>query len=240
MESGSREYGWASPSSDYDVRFVYKYPLKRYHSTEPVRRNITFNVAFWNTTVDAVGFDIHKFVDLLKKSNPTTIEWLSSNTVYKGDKSLFSLQTWIRHNFDPQALYIHYMGMAQHNFNKYIASAGEVPAKRYLYDARAALSALHLLYFPYELPPIDIRKVASHVATREYVPLESLENLIRSPQKRTSPLSDHDTRNIDEWLRQLLSSGRLSRNMDSIPRRQPSEEALMFLNDLIWSVVREE
>lgn len=80
-----------SADSDYDVRFVYCRPLKDYVNL--ARPDDVINAAFdqklapctaHDALYDLCGFDIFKFLRLLAKSNPSTIEWLISNVVYLG------------------------------------------------------------------------------------------------------------------------------------------------------------
>lgn len=80
VESGSRAWDFASPDSDYDVRFVYVRPKDYY-----LRLDKTNDVIEWqlDDTLDINGWDISKFLQLLYKSNPTTFEWKSSPIVYK-------------------------------------------------------------------------------------------------------------------------------------------------------------
>ena len=42
-ESGSRGWGFASPDSDYDVRFLYVHPLEWYLRVEPPRTRMHFS-----------------------------------------------------------------------------------------------------------------------------------------------------------------------------------------------------
>lgn len=74
VESGSRAWGFASPDSDYDVRFIYMRPKKAYLRLDRTRDVIEVPI---NDELDINGWDIDKTLRLLHKSNPTVFEWLS-------------------------------------------------------------------------------------------------------------------------------------------------------------------
>ena len=79
-ESGSRAWGFASPDSDYDVRFIYAREPEAYLSILPKRDVIEWQL---DETLDISGWDIQKMFRLLLKSNPTLFEWASSPVVYQ-------------------------------------------------------------------------------------------------------------------------------------------------------------
>ena len=79
VESGSRAWGFASPDSDYDVRFIYVRPETEYLRLEAVRDVIELPV---NDELDINGWDLQKTLRLLYRSNPTLFEWFSSPIVY--------------------------------------------------------------------------------------------------------------------------------------------------------------
>ncbi len=60
-ESGSRAWGFASPDSDYDVRFIYVRPLRNYLSIRDRRDVIEVPV---NEILDISGWDIRKALQL--------------------------------------------------------------------------------------------------------------------------------------------------------------------------------
>ncbi|OPZ21824.1 MAG: putative nucleotidyltransferase [Firmicutes bacterium ADurb.BinA205] len=75
IESGSRAWGFASPDSDYDVRFIYVRIPKDYLKLEKTRDVIEWEL---NDVYDINGWDIRKTLGLLHKSNPTLFEWNGS------------------------------------------------------------------------------------------------------------------------------------------------------------------
>lgn len=70
VESGSRAWGFASPDSDYDVRFIYVRPKDYY-----LRLDKTKDVIEWqlDETFDINGWDLQKALRLLHGSNPTLL-----------------------------------------------------------------------------------------------------------------------------------------------------------------------
>ena len=80
IESGSRAWGFASPDSDYDVRFIYMRPIEYYLRLDETRDVIEWQL---DDTLDINGWDLQKLFKLLYKSNPTVFEWNGSSIVYK-------------------------------------------------------------------------------------------------------------------------------------------------------------
>ena len=80
VESGSRAWGFASPDSDYDARFVYRHPRNWYLSVREARDVIERPIL---DDYDVNGWDLRKALRLLLKSNPPLYEWLRSPIVYR-------------------------------------------------------------------------------------------------------------------------------------------------------------
>ena len=79
IESGSRAWGFASPDSDYDVRFIYVRKFEDYLKLEKVRDVIEWKL---DDVLDINGWDIKKTLQLLHNLNPTVFEWCASPIVY--------------------------------------------------------------------------------------------------------------------------------------------------------------
>ena len=70
VESGSRAWGFASPDSDYDVRFIYIRRMEDYLKLEKVQDVIELPM---DDVLDMNGWDLQKTLRLLYKSNPSSV-----------------------------------------------------------------------------------------------------------------------------------------------------------------------
>ena len=88
-ESGSRAWGFASPDSDYDVRFIYIRKPEDYIRLNPVRDVIEWQL---DDVYDVSGWDLQKALRLLHESNPALHEWCTSPIVYREDERADALR----------------------------------------------------------------------------------------------------------------------------------------------------
>jgi len=137
-ESGSRGWGFASPDSDYDVRFIYVNRLSWYLTVEAGRDVIEQPIS---SDLDVNGWDLRKTLQLLRQSNPTLLEWLRSPIVYREDADTAArLRALAEGGFSPVRGYHHYVSMAKKNFREHLRGS-EVRYKKYLYVLRPLLAA---------------------------------------------------------------------------------------------------
>lgn len=80
-EAGSRAWGFQSPDSDYDVRFVYIRPRDWYLSFDVERQRDVIERPIVEE-IDCSGWDLRKALYLFTRSNGALIEWLNSPIRY--------------------------------------------------------------------------------------------------------------------------------------------------------------
>ena len=137
-ESGSRAWGFASPDSDFDIRFIFVRPEACYLSVADGLESIDLPVA---GMLDAGGWDVRKAARLLGKSNGALVEWLHSPIVYR--EAAGFCERWravAREVFSPRASVDHYRGLAKQMILGKLGGEN-VRAKDYLYALRALLAA---------------------------------------------------------------------------------------------------
>ncbi|MBD1384321.1 nucleotidyltransferase domain-containing protein [Mucilaginibacter rigui] len=141
-ESGSRAWGFASPDSDFDVRFIYARSVNDYLGITDLPDNLGLPV---NEVLDIGGWDIKKALKLFLKSNSALYEWLQSPIVYHGD-SLFAddLRKLMSKYFSLRSGANHYLSMA-HNTLRDDLQTEQVKLKRYFYALRPALACLWIV-----------------------------------------------------------------------------------------------
>ena len=147
VESGSRAWGFASPDSDYDVRFIYIRPTQDYLRLDSVRDVIELPI---DEVLDINGWDLQKTLRLLHKSNPTLFEWFSSPIVYRETEFADTFRKLMSHYFSSKKMLYHYISMAEGNYREYLKGA-MVRAKKYFYVLRPVLACRWIL--DRETPP---------------------------------------------------------------------------------------
>ncbi len=135
VESGSRAWGFPSPNSDYDVRFIYVRPLDDYLSIEPVRDVIETPL---DGVMDVGGWDVRKALGLLVRGNAVVREWLCSPVVYCADPgAVAALRGVAVETASLPALRYHYDRLAR---GAWAPGNGPVRLKAYCYALRPALA----------------------------------------------------------------------------------------------------
>ena len=137
VESGSRAWGFASPDSDYDVRFVYVRPMEYYLGLQSKKDFIEWEL---DETLDINGWDLSKALQHFHKSNATLFEWSNSPVVY------YTTDEWkqIYENvaskyFACKPAIYHYYGTANKNYHEYLCE-DMVKYKKYFYVLRPILA----------------------------------------------------------------------------------------------------
>lgn len=141
IESGSRAWGFASPDSDYDVRFIYVREKEEYLKLEGIRDVIEWQL---DETLDINGWDIKKALQLLHKSNPTVFEWCASPIVYMEREEFSWLKELLPQYFSVKKSLFHYWHMAETNYREYL-KGDEVRVKKYFYVLRPLMAAKWIL-----------------------------------------------------------------------------------------------
>lgn len=137
-ESGSRGWGFASPDSDYDVRFIYVHRLPWYLTVAPGRDVIEQPLS---GELDVSGWELRKALGLLRASNPTLLEWLRSPVVYRQEQPWAErLHLLAEQGFSPVRGYHHYVAMARKNLRAHL-QGDVVRYKKYFYVLRPLLAA---------------------------------------------------------------------------------------------------
>jgi hypothetical protein len=159
IESGSRAWGFPSPDSDYDVRFVYAHPADRYLTLVPGRDVIELPI---ERDLDINGWDIRKALNLLLKPNPVLLEWLSSPLRYLWDDAicqrLVSLAAKTTHG---TACLHHYLKVGERQLSAYIQDKERVNLKKYLYVIRPAMVVRWIRLNPNLPPPMNFQALLS-------------------------------------------------------------------------------
>ena len=212
-EAGSRAWGFSSPDSDYDVRFVYRQPLNHYLSLFRKQDVIELGV---DGLLDVGGWDIDKALRLLGKSNVPLMEWLHSPLIYRADAVFLGrAQALATEHFVPAAGFHHYQSMAK----KYteLCQGATCKLKHLFYALRTTLAARWIVRYQ-TFPPVRFTEIVDGLSIdssvrEEMVALQAL--------KRDKPESyQHPARGeLVAFLTQLVSENEGQGSQLRVPRK---------------------
>ena len=152
IESGSRSWGFESPDSDYDVRFIYVNQPNWYLSIQEQRDVIELPI---DEVLDISGWDLRKTLRLFKKSNPVLMEWLVSPCSYLHSGSFKDKLIDIASDcFSRKACSYHYLRMAENNYQRYVKPRNPVNLKKYFYVLRPLLNIFWIRQHD-SIPPMN-------------------------------------------------------------------------------------
>ncbi|MCI5208203.1 MAG: nucleotidyltransferase domain-containing protein [Candidatus Electrothrix sp. ATG2] len=161
-ESGSRAWGFASPDSDYDVRFIYVHEQDWYLSFDIERRRDVIEYPIVDE-IDCAGWDLRKALHLFTRTNGALLEWLNSPIRYieQGDCAA-KLRNLASCAVNKVALCYHYSHMARRNAREYL-DRDRVKPKKYFYVLRPLL-AIRYIEEGKGIPPVEFERLVEAVA----------------------------------------------------------------------------
>lgn len=163
-DTGSRAWGLASETSDYDIKLIYARPHASYPTTSS---NHTIDTIGSNLStlsgrsdidpelIELAGWDAEYFGELLTDSNPATLEALHSPIIYRSHPLFEELREYTEPRFNIIDLANHYRGLAKSNYRKYISGERQdkQTIKRTINIIRALMYAEYA-YATHEFPPL--------------------------------------------------------------------------------------
>ena len=199
VESGSRAWGFESPNSDFDVRFIYKHKQDFYLRLNEQRDVIELPI---DDTWDVSGWDLDKTLKLLYKSNPTLFEWLQSPIIYQQTDFIERIRPLANQYFSEKKMLYHYLNTARTQMNKYLLG-DKIKPKKYFYALRPILACRWIEKYR-SVPPIlfdDLVKellpsqMKEHVSRLLDIKINGPEGMEIEPIK---PIQDYILDNIQE------------------------------------------
>lgn len=182
VESGSRAWGFASPNSDYDVRFIYVRPTDWYLAVDLEERRDVIEYEITDD-IDLNGWDLRKALRLYWKSNPAFVEWIQSPLVYiESGAFATTARELLTQVYSAEQGIHHYRSMAKNNYRGYLR-AEMVPLKKYFYVLRPLLSVRWLERYG-TAAPIEFEKLL-HLIGGETQLLADIDDLLL--RKRAAP-----------------------------------------------------
>ena len=135
-EAGSRVWGYSTPTSDHDVKFIFVHPKKEYLKLSEPKDVIAEKCE----DIEFEGWDIKKALKLLYASNASLFEWCYSPIEYCRNPIFDDFIALLGNCYDRRKVAYHYVKLSK----KKIAEIGEkdnISPKDYLFAFRASLAA---------------------------------------------------------------------------------------------------
>ncbi len=187
VESGSRAWGFASPDSDYDVRFIYAHRPEEYLRVDPMKDVIEWQL---DEVLDIKGWDLRKALWAFGKGNPNVMEWASSPIVYRKAEEWDFLKETALHYYSEKSALCHYYGTANSTLHGFLT--GEmIRYKKYFYALRPLLCCNWIERY-HSVPPMEFDKLLAMFSEPDEVLTQELYAAIRELLVRKAETVEKD------------------------------------------------
>jgi uncharacterized protein len=229
-ESGSRAWGFPSPDSDYDVRFIYLRPLEWYLSIEDRPDTIDLPI---DSLLDINGWDLKKALKLFKGSNSAIYEWIQSPIIYRTDGNLpRKLLELADRYYSPRAGIHHYLNLAINSYREYL-QVDAVKLKRYFYALRSILAAKSIVRHQ-SFPPMVFSQLLNLISDQQDV-LSEIDRLLTIKATADESTTIAFSPILNNFIRTEIENCELT--VKSIPKHETDSLAL---NHLFRKLVRSQ
>lgn len=192
IESGSRAWGFPSPDSDYDCRFIFVRREEDYLTLFPNRDVIEVPPS---GDLDVNGWDLAKALRLMLKGNAVVLEWLRSPIAYRCDPRFReAFLALARECSDRRLIGRHYLHLGERQRRTYFGDSKSIALKKLFYALRPAAALRWLRFHPQEaVPPMHFPTLLAECDPPAQVAALADELMARKAETRelgTGPLPD--------------------------------------------------
>lgn len=192
VESGSRAWGFASPDSDFDVRFIYVHKPQWYFSVG--KRSDTIEYMSTDHLLDFSSRELRKTLQLLAKTNPNLSDWLLSDKIYLYDDEFLRVIREVQAKFyNPIHAMYHFFNIAKRHDEGYLRRNG-CTLKKFLYFLRG-LFVCEYIEKHCQHPPVDFRELVNSTVSDA-----ALKNNIHSLLALKTKSKESDASAVDSAL----------------------------------------
>lgn len=165
VESGSRAWGFESKNSDWDVRFIYVHQPEWYFRIEDQRDVIEH---MYDDDVDLAGWELRKALGLLRRCNPSLLEWIHSPLMYEVDAEFYRRVLAVEKDFfNPVKCMYHYNRIYNKHNERYLRFKA-FHMKRFLYYLRGVLACQWIEHYR-SIPPVRFQNLVDAMVDDESI-----------------------------------------------------------------------
>lgn len=198
VESGSRAWGFASPDSDYDVRFIYVHKPEWYLSV--AKQPDTIEYMSDDRIFDLSGWELRKTLTLLSKTNPNLSDWLLTDLVYMDNPEfLQDIRRVQDMYYNPIHAMYHFFSIAKRHDEGYLHRNG-CTLKKFLYFLRGVLACEYISKHRAH-PPVNFRTMVNETVSDPRL-LEEIDDILVKKSKS----KEHDTQEVHAVLQKYAFS----------------------------------
>lgn len=218
VEAGSRAWGFASPDSDYDVRFLFVYKDRDKYT------NVFENVEHFGFTEglhDYSGWDVKKAMKLATQSNAALYEHVFSPIVYHKSSASNLIRTYTANDYCLRHAAHHYRGISESTHRQHIVGSGEPTMKKWFYIIRPMLCVLYIQHHK-KMPPVKFENLLEGIPDIEYRFIRNLcmllELKMRAVEKADAPMELNSY--FSDWIKGMLETRTfewIDNNIDETP-----------------------
>lgn len=220
VESGSRAWGFHSPDSDYDVRFVYARPVDWHLSLEKKRDVIERPI---DSELDLSGWELRKALELALSSNAVISEWLQSPILYQAvEGAIQEIGNFAIQAMQRKAVSWHYLSLLHRQKKRLRDETGRIRLKRYFYMLRPILALRWMRLNECSMAPMAMPElIAGCRLSRQET--DALAEMTRLKQKAREA---GFVNQVDPLLDDLIASERdlAEKWLEDAPRKKPAPE----------------
>ncbi|WP_299737539.1 DNA polymerase beta superfamily protein [uncultured Rossellomorea sp.] len=207
VEAGSRAWGYHIDDSDYDVRFIYIRETTAYLNLQQTKDVI---VKSTHHAIEFGGWDLSKALKLLRKSNPSLLEWLTDENVYIEHPTIEKIRKLRDQTFSPDRCLIHYYHMTKRNMEKCLKDDPN-GTKKWMTIIRPWLACKWIMKYQ-TFPPNGINQMIDHLNMYEDIK----NTIISMVTSRVKGKEAHHLKHMEEYLKEdLLKMDRALENLHS-------------------------